>query len=154
VKLQDILQKNCICIDLPALDKADLLTQMAKFLAAAFSLPDADGIVAKILQRESEMSTGIGYGIAIPHSRITGIDRLYIVAARTAGDIEFDAIDELPVRLVFMMISPANTTSEHTQILSTLSKIVSSEQTRQQLQKAQNAEEFLTILVTGENALG
>ncbi|MDD5674476.1 MAG: PTS sugar transporter subunit IIA [Chitinivibrionales bacterium] len=151
MKLQNILAKNSVLIDIKAADKTDLLTQMGRYLGSVYDLKDSDTIVARILAREGEMSTGIGFGIAIPHARLDSIDRVYLIAARTAGDTEFNAIDEQPVRLVFLMISPANTTTEHTKILSILSRIMSYEDIRKNLLEAPDAGSFLNILIAGED---
>lgn len=151
MKLQEILNKNSIIIDLPETDKNVFLSQMAHFMISLNGLSGADEIAAKILERESEMSTGIGYGIAIPHARISGIDRSYMVASRSKQGIEFNALDEQPVSLIFMMISPANTSIEHTQILSSLSRIMSYEEVRTKLLKAEDSEQFLDIITKSEN---
>jgi mannitol/fructose-specific phosphotransferase system IIA component (Ntr-type) len=151
VKLQELLTKSSIIIDLPETNKNEFLSQMAHFMISLNGLSGADDVAAKILERESEMSTGIGYGIAIPHARISGIDRLYMVAARSALGLEFNAIDEQPVHLVFMMISPANTSIEHTQILSSLSRIMSYEEVRTKLLKAEDSEQFLDVITKSEN---
>lgn len=151
MKLQELLTKSSIIIDLPETNKNEFLSQMAHFLISLNGLSGADEVAAKILDRESEMSTGIGYGIAIPHARISGIDRLYMVAARSALGLEFNAIDEQPVQLVFMMISPANTSIEHTQILSSLSRIMSYEEVRTKLLKAEDSEQFLEVITKSEN---
>jgi mannitol/fructose-specific phosphotransferase system IIA component (Ntr-type) len=151
VKLQELLNKNSIIIDLPENDKNVFLSQMAHFMISLNGLSGADEVSAKILERESEMSTGIGYGIAIPHARISGIDHLYMVAARSKYGLEFNAIDEQPVFLIFMMISPANTSIEHTQILSSLSRIMSYEEVRTKLLKAEDSEKFLEIITKSEN---
>jgi fructose-specific phosphotransferase system IIA component len=153
VKLQDLLLKNHIILDLKARDKLDVITQMGKYLASCFDLPNAEMIVQKTLQRESEMSTGIGYGIAIPHSRLDTVSACHMVAARCAEDIDFNSIDEQPVKLVFLMISPSNTATEHSEILTTLSKVLTVEKTRQDLLKAITAEEFLSVIIQGENSL-
>jgi mannitol/fructose-specific phosphotransferase system IIA component (Ntr-type) len=151
VKLQELLNKNSIIIDLSQNNKNEFLTQMAHFLISMNGLSGADEVAAKILERESEMSTGIGYGIAIPHARISGIDRLYMVAARSTQGLDFNAIDEQPVFLVFMMISPANTSIEHTHILSSLSRIMSYEEVRTKLLKAEDSEQFLDVITKSEN---
>ena len=151
MKIQDLLQKNCIIIDLKEVDKMEVLSQMARYMASLFNLPDPSSITQKILDRETEMSTGIGYGIAIPHARIGTIDRLYMVTARSTKGIEFNAIDEQPVHLIFMMISPTSTSTEHTHILSSLSRIMSYEDMRNKLLSAETPELFLDTLVKGEN---
>jgi fructose-specific phosphotransferase system IIA component len=151
VKIRDLLQKNSILIDLQGSDKNEIITQMARYMASIYNLPDADLIVRKILEREAEMSTGIGLGIAIPHARVEKVDRLYMVAARLKKGVEFSAIDEQPVHLIFMMISPKNTSAEHTQILSSLSRIMSYEDMRKRLNSCTRAEQFLDLIVKGED---
>lgn len=151
MKVQDLLQKNAILIDLNSGAKQEVLTQMARFMGSLYGLQDGDSISQKILEREADMSTGIGYGIAIPHARIAGIDRLYMVAARHKTGIEFNAIDEQPVHLLFMMISPMNTSAEHTHILSSLSRIMSYEDVRKKLLNASSADQFLDIIIKSEN---
>ena len=135
MRIQDILQKNAIILNLEAVNKTELLSQMAQYLASLYDLKDKPVIVQKILDREAEMSTGIGFGIAIPHARIEGIDRVFMIASRLSKGIEFNAIDEQPVHLIFMMLSPAHTTNPYTQILSALSRIMSYEEIRQSLSK-------------------
>jgi len=151
VRIQDILQKNAIIINLEAADKTELLTQMAKYLSSLYDLANPALIIQKIIDREAEMSTGIGFGIAIPHARIEGIDRVFMIAARSVKGIEFDAIDEQPVHLIFMMLSPANASNQYTQILSSLSRIMSYEDVRQSLITTDVAEDFLTIIARGED---
>jgi fructose-specific phosphotransferase system IIA component len=151
VKIQEILQKNGIITNLESTDKTEILTQMAKYLSSLFDIKDQDHIVRKILDREAEMSTGIGYGIAIPHARIEGIDRLFMIAGRSMKGIDFNAIDEQPVRLIFMMLSPANASSQYTHILSSLSRVMSYEEIRNSLIESDDAEKFLGIITAGEN---
>lgn len=151
MKIQDLVHKNSIIIDLKNTAKAEVLDQMARFMCSIYNLQDPDSISRKILERESDMSTGIGFGIAIPHARLTGIDRLYMVAARSVEGIDFNSLDEQPVHLIFMMVSPASTSTEHTQILSSLSRIMSYEDVRRKLLQAQSPEAFLDILVKGED---
>jgi fructose-specific phosphotransferase system IIA component len=151
VRVQDILQKNAIILNLEAVTKTELLTQMAQYLASLYDLKDKPLIVQKILDREAEMSTGIGFGIAIPHARLEGIDRVFMIAARLSKGIEFNAIDEQPVHLVFMMLSPANATNPYTQILSALSRIMSYEEIRQSLVQTDSAESFIGVIARGED---
>ncbi len=151
MKIQDLIQKNSIIIDLKNTDKSQVLDQMARFMCSIYNVADPDAVSAKILEREMDMSTGIGFGIAIPHARLSGIDRLYMVAARSVEGIEFNALDEQPVHLIFMMISPASTSTEHTQILSALSRVMSYEEVRRKLLQADTAEAFRDILAKGED---
>ena len=151
MKIQDLLQKRAILPDIAAESKDEVLRLMATFMATLYDLPDGEGIARKIIEREADMSTGIGYGIAIPHARIQGIDRLYLTVGRAPKGIEFKAIDELPVQLLFMMLSPKNTSSEHTQVLSKLSRIMSYEEVRTKLLEVKTAEQMLDAIVRSEN---
>lgn len=151
MKIRDLLSKNSILIDLQGSDKTEILTQMADYICSLHNLGEKQVITGKILERESEMSTGIGFGIAIPHARVPLVDRQYMIAARSAQGIDFNAIDEQLVNLIFMMISPANTSSEHTQILSSLSRIMSYEDMRKKLLTAPTADQFLDLIVKGED---
>ena len=150
MKIQDLLQKSSILIDLKSTEKDQVLRQTAKFMASLYGLDNGEQISRLILERESDMSTGIGYGIAIPHARITGIDRVYMVAARSVNGIEFGAIDDQPDHVIFMLVSPANTSTEHTQILSSLSSIMAYEDVREKLFSAETVEQFLDIIEKSE----
>lgn len=151
MRIQDILPKNAIISNLEASNKIELLTQMAKYLTSLYDLKDPALIVQKILDREAEMSTGIGFGIAIPHARIEGIDRVFMIAARSVKGIEFDSIDEQPVHLIFMMLSPSNASTQYTQILSSLSRIMSYEEVRKDLVQTDDTEKFLSVIAHGED---
>lgn len=151
MKLQNLLSISDIYIDLPSQNKIDLLTQMSDSLVSKLNHINSDSILTKILERESTMSTGIGYGIAIPHCRLTDIDRFFMISARTISGIDFASIDGQPVRIAFMIISPVNFITEHTQILTTLSKLLSQEDIRDQLLKANNTSEYHSVITSGEN---
>jgi PTS system fructose-specific IIC component len=151
VKIKDLLQKSSILFDPPAADRKGIITQLSAHLASIYNLPDHGLIAKKILEREAEVSTGIGYGIAIPHSRVENIDRMYMVAARSVKGIDFSSIDGQPVHLIFMLISPAGASNEHVQVLSSLSRIMSYEDIRKKLLAAKKQEQFLDLLVKGEN---
>ena len=145
MEFRDLLHKDGILINLQGSDKNETLTQMAQYMASIYNLPDADFITRKILEREIVQSTGIGFGIAIPHARIDTIDRIYMIAARSVIGVNFYAIDKQPVRLLFMMISPS-TSAEHNDILSSLSRAMSDEDIRTKLHSASTSEEFRDLL--------
>jgi nitrogen PTS system EIIA component len=151
VKIQDVLQKNGIITNLEPTGKTELLTQMARYLASLYDLKDQELIIRKILDREAEMSTGIGYGIAIPHARIEGVDRVYMIAGRSVKGIDFNAIDEQPVYLIFLMLSPVSASAQHTQLLSSLSRMMSYEELRNSLLETDDQQQFLDTIIRGEN---
>jgi mannitol/fructose-specific phosphotransferase system IIA component (Ntr-type) len=153
VRIQDILQKQQVLLDVRAENKAELLGLLVRFLASSCGLAGADVVLQRMLERETQVSTGIGLGIAIPHCRIDGLERACLVAARTAQPTEYDAIDDEPVRLLFMMVSPSNTVTEHAELLSRLSRVLNETRTRERLLAAHTAEEFLQVVVQAEDVL-
>jgi fructose-specific phosphotransferase system IIA component len=151
VKIQDILSLNAILIDLKSQPKNDVLDEMARFLASIHDIKDPDLLSRKILERELDVSTGIGFGIAIPHARTDIVDRVCMIAARCKESVEFDSLDEQPVHLIFMIASPDGNSDEHRNVLSSLSKIMSYEDMRDKLLAAEDAETFLNLIIDGEN---
>jgi mannitol/fructose-specific phosphotransferase system IIA component (Ntr-type) len=151
VKIRDLLQKNGILIGLESTDKKEILSRMARYMASIYHFSNGAAITRKILEREADMSTGIGFGIAIPHARVDSVEHVYLIAAQSINGIDFNAIDEQPVHLLFMIISPINASAEHTHILSTLSRIMSYENIRKKLIAAKTAEQFLELIIKGED---
>lgn len=153
MKLQDILSKSAVLVDLAGKDKPELLCRMAQYLTSLYDLRAPDRVIEGIFAREADLSTGIGHAVALPHARLDTVNRVHMVVARTAEPVEFGAIDDEPVRLVFMLISPKNS-SEHTTVLSQVSRIMCHEDIRGELLRADDAQAFLDALVAGENQYG
>ena len=151
MKIQELIKKNGVIIDLKSADKMEALNSITRFLCSINGLTNTEEACAKIIEREMEMSTGIGFGIAIPHGRLSGINKLCMAAARSVDGIEFDALDDQPVHLIFVMISPANTSEEHTSVLSSLSRIMSYEEVRNKLRAASTPDEFVDVITKAEN---
>lgn len=151
MKIQDILFRNAILIDLKPAKKNDVITQIGQFLASIHNIKNPATLVQKMLEREAAVSTGIGFGIAIPHARTNLVDQICMVSARCVQGIEFDSLDEQPVYLIFMLASPPDKSDELRNILSSLSKIMSFEDRREKLLAASDPETFLNLIVDGEN---
>lgn len=151
LRVQELIPQERVLLGLEQTEKLEALGVVARFLTAVNGLPDAGAVIDKVVEREMEMSTGIGYGIAIPHARLHGITRLYMAAARPLEGIEFDSLDGEPVNLIFMMASPANSSTDHIQVLSALSQIMSYEDVRKKLLAAETPEAFAGVLAHAEN---
>ena len=119
--LSDLLSPQAVQAALVVPNKKVLFQQLG---AAASKLVDADArtIVEKLSERERLGSTGFGAGIAIPHGKIEGLDRVVGVFARLTTPIDFAAIDDLPVDLVFCLLSPPDAGSEHLKALAQVSR--------------------------------
>ena len=150
IKIRELITENDVVTDLKAADKLEAVRSVAQFVCSAGDLDRAEEVADKVIEREGEMSTGIGFGIAIPHARLSDIDRLYMAAVRSAEGIEFDSLDGLAVNLIFMLVSPESIPTAHTEVLSALSRILSYEEVRRGLMSAGTAKEFADILAKAE----
>jgi PTS system nitrogen regulatory IIA component len=104
--IKKFLSPTDLIVDIRASDKDQLLRELSRRAAAALGL-DADLVTAAIVKREELGSTGMGEGMAIPHARIPNLDKPFGILARLKRPIDFAAIDEKPVDLVFLLLLPA-----------------------------------------------
>jgi mannitol/fructose-specific phosphotransferase system IIA component (Ntr-type) len=150
MKLSKILSQQSIQIPLQAKTKNEALKEMSHLLCVGYNLENEAEILEKVLAREQKMSTGIGFGVAVPHAKHENIQEIKVAVGVSREGIPFDAIDDENVHLLFIMISPVNTAGPHVQMLSAISKIMSYEDMRSQLRDAKDADDFLKILAEGE----
>jgi len=106
---------------------------------------DRESILASLKQREEEMSTGIGFGAAIPHARSDRIEELVVSFGRSSQGIEFDALDNAPVKFVLLFIVPKNQFQTHLRSLASIAKFLSDRSIRESLAAAKTADEILAI---------
>jgi mannitol/fructose-specific phosphotransferase system IIA component (Ntr-type) len=118
----------------------DLLVQLGKIKAE-----DRDSILASLKQREETMSTGIGFGIAIPHCSSDRIENVVAAFGRSTGGIEFDALDNAPVKFVVLFIVPKNQFQTHLRTLASIAKFLNDRGTRDKLAAAKTTGEILSI---------
>ena len=121
--LNDLIGIESIMPALKANAKKQVLQQMAE-RAAALSGLDEREIFDIILQRERLGSTGVGGGIAIPHGKLPGIDRITGVFARLETPVDFEALDDQPVDLVFLLLAPEGAGADHLKALSRIARVL------------------------------
>jgi PTS system nitrogen regulatory IIA component len=97
------------------------------------------------------LSTGIGFGIAIPHGRSPSMPELAAVAGRTPAGIPFDALDGKPVQIFFMLVGPEQRAGQHVKALSRIARLARSEDLRRQLLAAPSGEAFYQALAEAES---
>lgn len=119
--LSDLLEPTAIVSALAVPNKKALFQQVAAIAARGQPL-DAKLIVERLADRERLGSTGFGGGVAIPHGKIDGLDHVIGVFARLASPIDFNAIDDMPVDLVFLLLSPPDAGVEHLKALARVSR--------------------------------
>ena len=123
----------------------EFLQELARKAAESLGLT-ADKISGELLKREGLGSTGTGGGVAIPHARISGIEKPFGMAVRLKNSIDFDAIDGLPVDLVFVLLLPLTAEREQLGALAAIARKLRTTETLAQLRCAKQASEFYSAL--------
>lgn len=121
--LSDLIEVSAILPELKANSKKQLLQLLAEKAAAVTGLPERE-IFDTILQRERLGSTGVGNGIAIPHGKLPGIGKITGVFARLEAPIDFEALDDQPVDLVFLLLAPEGAGADHLKALSRIARVL------------------------------
>ena len=146
--IQDFLSADHLLLGLAVTSKAELFHALAEQAAAATGLaPDA--ILAALEQREKLGTTGIGEGIAIPHARIAGIDRVVGFFARLATPVEYDALDDAPVDLVFLLLAPESASSLQLKALARIARLLRDPEIGVRLRSEPSAVELYALLCGG-----
>jgi PTS system nitrogen regulatory IIA component len=149
VLLTELLSPDRVLLPLSAGDRQAAIAMLSRRLA---ELADAgyQDVLDAVLERESVQSTGIGFGVAIPHGRCAGVRQLTMVAGVSPTPVPFDAIDGDPVRLFFLIVGPEASAGLHVKILSRIARLVRRDTVRQQLLEATTADAFYNVLLDAE----
>jgi mannitol/fructose-specific phosphotransferase system IIA component (Ntr-type) len=149
VLLTELLAPERVMVPLQVTDRQGAIAALTRMLAdVAGASPDA--VLSAVMERESVQSTGIGFGVAIPHGRCGAVRELTMVAAVSAEPVPFDAIDGEPVRLFFLIVGPESSAGLHVKILSRIARLVRRDTVRQQLLEATTADAFYNIILDAE----
>jgi nitrogen PTS system EIIA component len=137
--LADLIGQDHVLADLRCRDKGQLLSDLARAAAAVVSVPDAT-IAAALAAREALGPTGFGNGFALPHARLDGLDQPFGLFARLARPIDFGAIDQKPVDLVFLLLLPAGADQANVSTLAAVARELRSPAKLEQLRRARGAQ--------------
>ena len=106
---------------------------------------DRESVLAALRQREETMSTGIGFGIAIPHASSNCVNEVVAAFGRSSAGIEFDSLDNSPVKFIVLFVVPKDQFQVHLRTLAAIAKFLNDKSVREQLGRAESAEEILAI---------
>jgi fructose-specific phosphotransferase system IIA component len=145
MELADILTKDQILTDLQAADRWQAIDELINNLVATGKIQPQhrESIAAVVKKRETSMSTGIGFGIGIPHASTDLIPEVVGALGRSKKGINFDALDNQPVNLVMLFLVPQGQFQKHLHTLANIAKILHKAEFRQSLEQAPDAEAML-----------
>jgi PTS system nitrogen regulatory IIA component len=149
VLLTELLTPDRVVVPLAARDKAGIIAELTRHLVAR-SGGEYTQVLEAIEERENVLSTGIGFGVAIPHARSSAVRELSVVCGVSPVPVPYDSIDGDPVRLFFLIVGPEAAAGQHVKILSRIARLVRKENLRQQLCQADTADRFYAALLDAE----
>ena len=123
MKFEDILDQRSVMSSLQASSKRHVLQEVARRASGATGLAER-AVLDVLLERERLGSTGIGCGIAVPHGKLLGLEKLYGCFARLDTAIGFDAVDNEPVDLIFLLLAPVSAGAVHLKALARISRVL------------------------------
>lgn len=145
MNIADIISKDAVLDNVKVSSKRDLVQKLSERIASICGL-DERTIFDAVWERENLGSTGYGEGVAFPHARIEGLDKVCALFARLDVAVDFDSLDGKPVDLIFMLVSPENSGADHLTALASLSRILKTEGSCDKLRKARSVDEIYAIL--------
>jgi PTS system nitrogen regulatory IIA component len=145
MSIDDLLDRRAITPRLQAHSKQQALSLLAETAARVFGLDSGD-VLDGLIAREQAGSTGVGEGVAVPHARLAGLDRMRAVFLRLEAPVEFDAIDGAPVDLIFALFAPPGAGAEHLRSLARVARMLRQRDLRRQLRQATTADAVHALL--------
>lgn len=151
MKLMDILTEDRIKIPLENTDKEKIIDEMVMLIDRSAKLKDKDQILKAVLDREAVMSTGVGDEIAIPHGKSDGVDDIIAALGITKEPVNFDSLDNKPVRLVWLLVGPQDKTGPHLKALSRISRLMHKKEFRDRLISTSKPRDIIKVIGTEED---
>ncbi|MEW6556351.1 MAG: PTS sugar transporter subunit IIA [Elusimicrobiota bacterium] len=146
MKILDFLSESCVITELTGKTKKEVVTELVEILAKKKLVKNIDKTVEAIMKRESTGSTGIGQGVAIPHAKSEDITKIVASLGLSKTGIDFDSLDGEPVYIIFLMVAPPESISEHLQAIAKISRLLKDKFFRQSLRDAQTPQEVIKII--------
>ena len=148
MKLSAFTNPKLLDLELMARDKDDVLSQMAELIARSPNVTDGVRFLTDVLAREKLVTTGVGYGVAFPHAKSEVVSGVVFAFARTVQDVDFDALDSNPVKLIFLIGAPKESepSGVYLNLMARLSFLMKGEANRNALLAAESPEAVFEIL--------
>lgn len=145
----DLLAADAVTSAVNIPNKKQLFQKLGQLAASAYGL-DATEVIERITERERLGSTGFGGGIAIPHAKLDGLDKVHGAVVLLSEPIPFDAIDDAPVDVVFMLLSPTDSGAEHLKTLARVSRLLRNERALARIRGVGSDAALYALLAGGE----
>ena len=152
MKISDLLTEDMVVTNLQGHSKEDIINALIEVVARSPKVLDKEKVREAVFEREKIMSTGVGDGFAIPHGKTDAVSDIVGSFAITAEPIDYESLDEKPVRLVFLLVSKANMVGPHIKLLSKISRLMNKPEFRNKLLTVTSPKEIIEMFKQEEAA--
>jgi len=148
MRITHYLNRQQILTDLKSTDKLGVLKELTQVLIdqGLVAAEHREDIIAGLVEREELTSTGLGYGLAMPHIKTKAVTKIQIVFGRSVKGIDFASLDGNPAHLFFLVLAPPEATTEYLKVISIISALMKDADERQRLLRARSLEEVFSLL--------
>ncbi len=146
MRLYDLLDESVIKVPLESLDKEECFEELIDLLVRAGRIPDRQAALDAVEAREAKGTTGIGQGVAIPHGKHETVPKLTAALGISEEGLEFDAVDEEPVHVVFLLMARTDDPGPHVRALAEIARLIQTPGFYRKLTEAGSAEKVLEVL--------
>jgi fructose-specific phosphotransferase system IIA component len=146
VSIKELLSPETINLNLQAKDRDAAIAELASTLAQHGAVTDLNTYVAAVRAREQHSTTAVGFGVAIPHAKSSGVAKAAVAFGRTTAGLDWNSMDGEPVNMVFLIAAPEGANDEHLKALSQLARMLMRSEFRQKLAAAQTPAEVQAAL--------
>ncbi|MFN4110792.1 MAG: PTS sugar transporter subunit IIA [Ignavibacteria bacterium] len=145
MKVSELLNETNILLDVEAKDKYELIDKLIDVVANSDKVLDKEKVRNCVYEREKILSTGVGKGFAVPHGKTDAVTDIVLAFAITKEPLDYEALDNQPVRLVMLMVGKDSLLSSHIKLLSRISRLMNNDEFRENLLNAKTKQEVLEI---------
>ncbi len=145
MKISDLLNEENVVLNLEAKDKYEIIDELVEVVSRSNKVLDKEKVKNCVLEREKVLSTGVGKGFAVPHGKTDAVTDIVIAFGITKNPVDYEALDDQPVRLVLLIIGRDSLVSSHIKLLSRISRLMNNEEFRESLLSAPSKEDVLTL---------
>ena len=145
MKLSEQLSENLIKLRVTGESKYQIIEELIGFLGTKGKLKNKEKALNDVIEREQYLSTGLENGLAVPHGKTSGVDKLTIALGITKEGIDFDSLDGKPSNLIFLLLSPKDTSGPHIQALAQIARNLKGKEIRDKLLQASTEVEVMDV---------
>jgi len=153
MRLAEFVRPENILADLKSRNKEELFDEMVTQVSSRARGLDKQSVLKALVDREKLGTTGIGHGVAIPHGKIKGLNEIMVFFGRSTKGVDFQSMDNAPVHLVFLIITPENSATAHLKVLACISHLLKNQDFRVKLLRASSAPDIIKVITDAEKGL-